>query len=71
MDVNELIFSKRECLKELQALCEKWIIAIEGCGFFDTAKIVFSDGTEITNFHVDGKRLDGTIRIELGKDDDK
>lgn len=71
MRVDELIFSKRECLKELQSLCRKWNIKIEGCSFMNYAKIVFSDGCEISNIYVDGKRLDGTIRVELVKDDDE
>ena len=57
MRVDELIFSQREFLKELYALCKKWNTEIDGCGCCGSPTVEFSDGELFENLFVDSKGL--------------
>lgn len=58
MRVDDLIFSQREFLKELHALCKKWNVEISGCGCCGSPNIYFSDGENFENLYVDKDRLE-------------
>lgn len=61
MRVEELTFSKRECLKELHALCKKWNIKIGGCGCCGSPWVIFSDDTSMEELDVNSQYLYGII----------
>lgn len=46
------MFAKRDFLRDLQALCEKYKASIGGCGCCGSPWITFSDGTEAENLSV-------------------
>lgn len=52
MRVEELIFSQREFLKELHALCKKWNVKIGGCGCCGSPWVTFSDDTIFNDVYV-------------------
>ena len=65
MNIDDLIFSKREFLKELQALCKDWNVTISGCGCCGSPWIVFDDDT-MDCLYVDSEKLEITTRIYDG-----
>lgn len=65
MRVDELIFSQREFLKELHALCKKWNVEISGCGCCGSPNIYFSDGTNFEDLYVDKNGLE--VKTPKGK----
>lgn len=56
MYIDDLIFSKREFLKELQALCKKWNVTISGCGCCYSPWVEFEDET-MEELYASGEKL--------------
>lgn len=65
MNINELVFSKREFLKELQALCKKYNVTISGCGCCESPWVEFKDET-MECLYADSEKLEITPRINHG-----
>lgn len=61
MQVDELIFSHREFLKELHALCKKWNAKIGGCGCCGSPWVIFSDDTSMEELDVNSQYLYGIM----------
>lgn len=56
MYIDDLIFSKREFLKELQELCKKYNAKINGCGCCGSPRVEFEDET-MDDLYVSGEKL--------------
>lgn len=56
MYIDDLIFSKREFLKELMALCKKWNVKIDGCGCCGSPRVEFEDET-MENLYASGEKF--------------
>lgn len=56
MYIDDLIFSKREFLRELKALCKKWNVTIYGCGCCGSPLVEFEDEC-MEDLYVSGEML--------------